>query len=110
MQIPFKSCREETIKSLLLEFPQDGEAIRKYFDMLDQTRQRMRDFVSLKAMPAWMGRLLVCTGLIHWYTDFFKISAQSTTTTLEALTDNAALRAVLSYNFGGCSACLGTCM
>lgn len=75
-------------------------AIGKYFDMLDATRQRMRDFVSLKAMPAWMGRLLVGTGLIHWYTDFFKIAGKSTTSTLEELTDNAALRAVLSYNFG----------
>ena len=68
--------------------------------MLDETRQRMRDFVALKAMPVWMGRLLVFTGLINWYTDFFKISAKSTTTTLEELTDNAALRAVLCYNFG----------
>ena len=81
-------------------FPKEGEAIRKYFDMLDDTRQRMRDFVALKAMPAWMGRVLVATGLINWYTDFFKISAKSTTATLESLTDNAALRAVLSYNFG----------
>jgi hypothetical protein len=99
-QIPFKSCREDTVKSLLEAFPDDGEAIRKYFDMLDDTRQRMRDFVALKAMPAWMGRLLVGTGLINWYTDFFQISGKTTTATLEGLTDNAALRAVLSYNFG----------
>lgn len=68
--------------------------------MLEATRQRMRDFVALKAMPAWMGRCLVATGLINWYTDFFQIASKSTTKTLEELTDNAALRAVLSYNFG----------
>ena len=71
--------------------------------MLDATRQRMRDFVALKAMPAWMGRCLVATGLINSYTDFFKFSAKSATETLKELTSNDALRAVLSYNFGSFS-------
>ena len=99
-RIPFMSSPEETIKSLLSAFPEEESAIRKYFNTLAEFRKSMLGFVSLKAMPVWMGKLLIYSGLIHWYTNFFQYAFVSASDFLRSITKNDRLRAVLSYNFG----------
>ena len=99
-QVSMRSGKEQTIQSLLRRFPDEEKAIRRYFDLLVEVRKAMLGFVSIKVMPRWAGRLLVKTGLVNWYTSYFELSKKSLTEVLEELTDNATLRAVLSYNFG----------
>ena len=98
--IDFKSDLESTIQSLLIAFPNEEVTIRKYFDILGATRKSLLGYVSLKLMPQWFGNLLVHTGLVYYYTDFFKYATQTVTQVLDNLTNNNTLKAVLAYNFG----------
>jgi all-trans-retinol 13,14-reductase len=88
------------VKSLLAAFPDEEKAINKYFELIEETRQSMRGFVGLKFMPTWLGSFLVATGLVSFYTDYFEKAQKSVTQVIQSITHNAALRAVLSYNFG----------
>lgn len=60
----------------------------------------MKGFVTLKFLPSWLGQLLVSTGLVYWFTDYFKYAKVSVTDVLKKITSNPTLRAVLAYNFG----------
>jgi all-trans-retinol 13,14-reductase len=100
LQIPYKSSREETIQSLLTAFPNEKIAIEKYFHLIESARVSMRGFVALKFLPSWIAKLLVCTGLVHYFTDYFTYASRSVTQVLNSLTTNSALKAVLAYNFG----------
>ncbi len=100
-RISFMSSQEETIKSLLKAFPKEGKAINDYFNLLSKFRMSMLGFVGLKAMPSWVGKLLVKTGLVHFYTNYFSdFASKSVSQTISEITKNDRLRAVLSYNFG----------
>jgi all-trans-retinol 13,14-reductase len=68
--------------------------------LIEAARVSMRGFVALKFLPSWIAKLLVHTGLVHWFTDYFKYSSKSVTEVLDSLTTNSALKAVLAYNFG----------
>lgn len=98
--IDFMSDLESTIQSLVKAFPDEETTIRKYFDILASTRKSLLGYVSLKLMPQWLGNLMVSTGLVHRYTDFFKYATQTVTQVLDKLTHNNTLKAVLAYNFG----------
>ncbi|CAE7681432.1 retsat, partial [Symbiodinium microadriaticum] len=85
---------------MLKAFPDEKAAIDRYFELIEETRKSMRGFVGMKAMPAWLGSLLVNTGLVSFYTDYFLKAQKSVTEVIGSVTENTALRAVLSYNFG----------
>eukprot|EP01134_Creolimax_fragrantissima_P002616 CFRG2616T1 len=94
------SGRSKTITSLLKSFPDEEPSIRKYFDLLVEARKAMLGFVSLKLMPKLLAKVLVRTGLVHWYTSYFKLSSKTLNQVLDDITTNPTLKAVLSYNFG----------
>ena len=55
----------------------------------------------LKFMPLWLAKLLVVTGVYRLiYRDYFKYSQMSLQEVLDGITDNADLKAVLSYIIG----------
>ena len=55
----------------------------------------------MKFMPKYIASPLIKTGLIDYYTDYFKYSAKSLTQVLEEIAPhNPKLRATLAYNFG----------
>lgn len=99
-RIAFMSNPDATIKSLLSAFPEEEQSIRKYFKTLSDFRKSMLGYVTLKAMPKWVGKLLIYSGLINFYTDFFNYSMSSASDFIRRITANPRLRAVLSYNFG----------
>jgi hypothetical protein len=57
-------------------------------------------FFVLKSLPQWLGRVLVSTGLVHLFTDYFKMAKRTLTEVLDELTDNRDLKTVLAYSFG----------
>ena len=65
-------------------------------------------FFALKALPYWLGRILVFTGLIHLFTDFFKMAKRTLTEVLDELTDNRDLKTVLGYSFGDYGRCMSS--
>ena len=99
-QVSFMSGEKETIDSLVKAFPQEEEAIKKYFKILGKVRKATIGFVALKFMPKWIGMLLVRTGLVYFMSDWFKYATISTGDMLRSITSNTTLQAVLAYNFG----------
>ena len=97
---PIVAGKEPFRATLKAKFPNDGAAIDSYIALLEQSRREMLGFVAFKFLPLWLTRLLISTGLLVWYTKYFKMSQRSLKDVLEGLTSNAELRAVLSYCFG----------
>ena len=100
---PIMTGREEFISNLLQHFPspEDSQSISKYMALLAEVRKEMLGFVGLKFMPAWMGRVLIHTGLLKFFTKFFTYANRTLHDVLmEVAPHNADLRAVLSYCFG----------
>lgn len=99
-QISFMTGETETIASLRAAFPGEVPAIRKYFKLLAKLRKATFGFVALKALPKWVGKLLIWTGMVHFMTDWFKYAKLSTGEVIRSMTSNTTLQAVLAYNFG----------
>lgn len=69
--------------------------------LLETVRREMPGFVGFKFLPVWFAQLLIKTGLLKYYTKFFKYSARSLESVLlEVVPHNAKLRAVLAYSYG----------
>ena len=100
VQVSMRSGKEATIQSLLKTFPDEEAAIRKYYKLLAEVRKATVGFVGIKFMPKWLASLMIKTGVVNSYTNYFKLAEKSVTQVLDELTDNNALKAVLGYNFG----------
>lgn len=84
----------------LLAFPDEADAIDKWFDLMDEASRSTLGWVALKLLPIWLVRVLKWTGLVRLLTRFDALAARSVQETVEGLTTNADLRAVLMYSFG----------
>lgn len=60
----------------------------------------MPGYILAKTLPIWLAQLLVKTGLMNLFTDFFKYSKKSVKDVVDELIDDEDLKAVLAYNFG----------
>jgi all-trans-retinol 13,14-reductase len=87
--------REKYIDNLKSQFPKEHAAIDKYMALIDQVRNEIKGFVSVKFMPSWMSRLLLKTGLVHFTTNYFKLAQRTLSEVLSELTEDKELRAVL---------------
>jgi len=67
---------------------------------LQKMRKSIMGYFILKAIPQFVGQFLVSSGLVHLFTDYFKLSKRSLTEVLNELTDNKDLKTVLCYCFG----------
>lgn len=54
----------------------------------------------VKAMPKWIVRLLITTGLINLLTSYFKLSRRTLREVLDHITDDMNLKTVLAYSWG----------
>ena len=87
------------VRSLTQHFPNEEPAIRKYLKMVKDVRLGHKMFGLVKLLPKWLVKVLSWTGLIYC-TKFYKLSKLSLQETLNEITENEALKTVLSYNFG----------
>ncbi|EDO43555.1 predicted protein [Nematostella vectensis] len=97
---PIMSGREEFRNALYEKFPKEKKAIDQYIVLLKEARKNMVGLVTIKSLPKWLGNLLIRTGLVHYVTGYFKMSAKSLTHVLNELTSDKDLKAVLAYCFG----------
>ncbi|KAI8492213.1 hypothetical protein Bbelb_301100 [Branchiostoma belcheri] len=97
--IPIKKGYEQFKKNLLHHFPEEGKAINEYVSRLQSIQRGGVVYVVLKILPLWLAKFLVKSGLIHWFTCFFKHVRPLRKVTQE-LTDNKDLQCVMSYSFG----------
>ena len=56
--------------------------------------------VLFKVLPKPLTNLLIQLGLSGWITSFFKYGGKTLKQTLDELTDNTRLKAIMSYNYG----------
>lgn len=85
---------------MLEKFPGEEAALDKYLDKLKEARRNVLGLVAFKLMPWWLTRVLIKTGLVHFYTKYFVIAGKSTQQVLDSITDNQDLKAVLAYSYG----------
>lgn len=67
---------------------------------LQEVRANVLGFVAMKTLPKWLVSLMIKFGLVGFFTKYFQYSKKSLKETLDELTDNEQLKAVLSYSFG----------
>ena len=48
-----------------IQFPEEGEAIEKYFRLLDSAKGIQTALTIFKFIPLWIAKFLIKTGLIH---------------------------------------------
>jgi all-trans-retinol 13,14-reductase len=88
---------------LLEKFPTEQSAIRKWFDLMSELKEKkdrlqMPFLVLLKIMPLWLSWFLDKTGLLNLITPTFRKKYDRTTLDiLSELTDNDDLKTVLLY-------------
>jgi all-trans-retinol 13,14-reductase len=91
---------KELKKELIKQFPDEEEAIKKYYKMVKKTTARLKYAALLKSFPLPLSRVMLWTGLYRLmargYTKTAKTSVQNV---LEKLTANKDLQALLAYNF-----------
>ncbi|XP_002732825.2 all-trans-retinol 13,14-reductase-like [Saccoglossus kowalevskii] len=97
---PMYGGKDEFKQSLLDKFPQEKKAIDKYFDLLKATRASALGHVMAKIVPTWWIDFLASTGLIHYFTNYYKYSQRSVSDVMNELTDNKELQTVIAYSFG----------
>ncbi|XP_041350180.1 all-trans-retinol 13,14-reductase-like [Gigantopelta aegis] len=99
---PMKSGpNQEYWDQLKALFPHNTEDVDKFRDLMLKVRKSAYAHYMLKFMPLWLARLLVVTGVYRlMYRDYFAYSQCSLQDVLDGLTNNADLKAVLSYIIG----------
>jgi hypothetical protein len=60
----------------------------------------MMGLMMVKAMPKWIVRLLITTGLINLLTKYFKLARRTLGEVLDSITDDKNLKTVLAYIWG----------
>jgi all-trans-retinol 13,14-reductase len=98
-ELKYYGNRDETIQSLEEAFPGEKEAIRKFFYLIQSNRGGFTYFAALKLIPYCLAQLLVKTGLVHKFTNFFKAAEKSLWDVVCETTDNEELRIAFVYFF-----------
>ena len=79
---------------IIHQFPDEEEAIDKYFDVLDRMGQPDYVHAALKWFPLWLCRIIAKTGILHLFTLAFRkdLNDKSAYDYVSQLTDNKDLR------------------
>ncbi|XP_069760709.1 all-trans-retinol 13,14-reductase-like [Narcine bancroftii] len=82
------------------QFPDEAEAIDKYLKLIKMISKRLPLMVLIKMIPLQLARFIMRTGIVHWFTSFFKLGSTSVSDVVNSLTKNNDLRAVICYICG----------
>ncbi|XP_075063321.1 all-trans-retinol 13,14-reductase [Mixophyes fleayi] len=81
-------------------FPGEEEAIDSFMKLVKKVSGRTQDMIILKMLPLPLARFLCRTGLVNWFSPFFRYASRSVSEVIGELTDNKELQTVFSYIFG----------
>ena len=88
------------------QFPEEANAINRYFELVEDTKVFEPINGALKLIPLWMAWIVIHSGLIHWITNLWSgIFKKSTLDVIRELTKNKDLQTIFTYCWGdyGCS-------
>lgn len=95
---PVLSGKENWQRSLKEAFPDESEAIDKFFDLLKEASGGSMVLGALKILPLWLVKIVIKTGLIHLFTNMWQGQFQkSTQDIIMGLTDNPDLQTIFCY-------------
>ncbi|XP_073509840.1 all-trans-retinol 13,14-reductase [Phyllobates terribilis] len=95
-----RSGRKAYADELKKAFPAEEKAIDDFMQLVKKVAGRVQDMVMLKMLPLPISRFLCGTGLLNWFSPFFRYASRSVTEVISEFTNNKELQAVLSYIFG----------
>ncbi len=109
-EYPIPAGRGKLVESLVNKFPQEDEAIRKFFAILKRLRRSTLTMALLKMLPRWCSNLLISSGLVAWTNPDMAYYQISLTQVLDDMFTDEELKAVLSYSFGDYGILITGCM
>lgn len=93
--------KKKYMEKLMTQFPDEREAIKKFFKMMDRAKKASSSFMILKLLPRPLLSLITKVGFDRLlFKDYISLSSQSLADVLSDITTNGKLKAVLSYCFG----------
>ncbi|XP_077118925.1 all-trans-retinol 13,14-reductase [Ranitomeya variabilis] len=95
-----KAGRKAYADELKKAFPGEEKAIDDFLHLVKKVAGRVPDMVIIKVLPLPISRFLCSTGLLNWFSPFFRYAKRSVTEVVSEFTKNKELQAVLSYIFG----------
>ena len=82
-------------------FPNEHEAIDKFFNALKLEKGTALIRILLKTLPLWLSKVLIHSGLINFMTNLWKGPlAMTSKEFVESLTSNKDLQTIMCYNWG----------
>ena len=97
---PIASDQEEFKNMLIGRFPDDKEAIVKFFVLVNELRSVIFSYVLLKLLPLWFAKFLLSSGLAVKLFPSLAYSTRTVAEVLNELTTNEELKSVITYLFG----------
>ncbi|XP_069800355.1 all-trans-retinol 13,14-reductase-like [Dendropsophus ebraccatus] len=95
-----KSGTKAYIDELKKSFPGEEKAIENFIRLVKKVSRRIPDLGILKMLPLPISRFLCRTGLVNWFSPFFRYASRSVAEVVSEFTKNKELQTVLSYIFG----------
>jgi len=105
-QYPVATGMEPWKALLNKQFPDEGEAINKFFHLLETTSKSSTIHGALKLMPLWLVKIILATGVLGLFTNIFKPEyTKSLLDVVTGITSNKDLQTVFMYCWGdyGCT-------
>jgi len=88
-------------KLLKTQFPDEVEAIDKYFQLMEACSRSSVFSAIMKLLPLWFVNLMLVTGILKLFTNFWSdVYARNTLDVVQSLTKNKDLQTVMLYCFG----------
>jgi len=87
-------------KQLLKQFPDEEQAINRFFDLVQQASYDTLSFAMVKMLPLWVVKLANTFGITYWFSTYFSLGRKTVKEVVESLTDNVDLRMLFCYNWG----------
>ncbi|KAG0715457.1 putative all-trans-retinol 13,14-reductase [Chionoecetes opilio] len=85
---------------LIGKFPEEADNIRRFFKLVDEVTDGNKNYMVVKFIPLWAVWLLEKTGLINYFTGFYKWNKKTCREVVSEVTQNQELRDIFCYCFG----------
>ncbi|XP_041672500.1 inactive all-trans-retinol 13,14-reductase [Cheilinus undulatus] len=95
------SGKTEMKAHLLKQFPDDTEAIEKFFKIMKISAKKTHYLATLKLIPKWVALFLLKSGIADLVSPVFRLSGTCATEYVNTLTKNKDLQVIFAYLFYG---------
>lgn len=64
-------------KQLLKQFPDEEQAINRFFDLVQQASYDTLSFAMVKMLPLWVVKLANTFGITYWFSTYFSLGRKT---------------------------------